>query len=164
MKKIFSLGLAALASFSAHAAHEIIYDQGIFTLVKFTDEFTEEVTSCQLNVGVYAKDKPRIAFYSRPVKDLSSVGMSGAIGSFDASGYQFKIDKGEMIKNGSSYAGGDVVYGDASISTLNELANGNKLILRVHPSNRYAKSGTETYSLKGSSLAVSKFKSCLLGS
>ncbi|MFA0193738.1 hypothetical protein AB4501_23120 [Vibrio sp. 10N.222.55.E8] len=164
MKKMIIVGAAILASFSSQAAHEVIYSQDIFTLVKFSDEFTEEVTSCQLNIGDYAKDKPRISFFSKPVKELSSVGVSGQVGSFSGSGYQFKIDKGEMIKKGRTSAGGDVVYGNVNISTLDELANGNKFILRVHPENRYVDSRTETYSLKGSSVAISKFKNCLVGS
>lgn len=164
MKKMIIVGAVIFASFSSQAAYEVIYNQDIFTLVKFSDEFTEEVTSCQLNVGDYAKDKPRISFFSRPTKDLSSVNVSGNVGSFGGSGYQFKIDKGEMIKKGKTSAGGDEVYGNVNLSTLDELANGNKLILRVHPDNRYVDSRTETYSLKGSSLAISKFKNCLAGS
>lgn len=164
MKKMIIIGAACLASFSSQAAYEVVYSQGIFTLLKFSDEFTEEVTSCQLNVGDLAKDKPRIAFFSRPTKELSSVGISSNVGRYEGSGYQFKIDSGEVTKKGRSQAGGDAVYGNVSISTLDELSKGSKFILRVHPDNRYVDSQTETYSLKGSSVAVSKFKSCIAGS
>ncbi|PMI87040.1 hypothetical protein BCU63_01620 [Vibrio splendidus] len=163
MKKVLLLTVLT-ASFSAHAAHKIIYAQGIFGLVQFSDEFTEEVTSCQLNIGDIAKDKPRISLFSKPGTDLSSIGISSYAGSFGGSGYQFKIDNGEVVKRGSTYAGGDTVFGNISASKLDELASGNKLILRVHPDNQYADSQTATYSLAGSTVAINKFKSCLAGS
>lgn len=158
------VGAAIFASFSSQAAHEVTYRQGIFKLVKYSDEFTEEVTSCQLTIGEYARDKPRLIFFSKPVKELYSVNVLSQVGKFDGSGYQFKIDKGEMTKRGRTSPGGDVIYGDVDISTLDELANGNKLILRVHPENQFIDSRTEIYSLKGSTIAASKFKNCLLGS
>jgi hypothetical protein len=163
MKKILLL-TALAASFSANAAHKVIHSQGIFTLVQFSDEFTEEVTSCQLNIGELAKDKPRISLFSKPTSDFSSIGLSSYVGSFGGSGYQFKIDNGEVVKKGSTYAGGDTVFGYISGSKLDELASGNKLILRVHPENQYVDSQTATYSLKGSTVAINKFKSCLSGS
>lgn len=163
MKKILLL-TAITASFSAHAAHKIIYNKGIFALVQFSDEFTEEVTSCQLNIGEIAHDKPRLSLFSKPGNDFSSIGISSYVGSFGGSGYQFKIDNGEVVKRGRTYAGGDTVFGDISGSKLDELASGNKLILRVHPDNQYADSQTATYSLTGSTVAINKFKSCLAGS
>ncbi|EGR0735484.1 hypothetical protein ACWAOL_004654 [Vibrio parahaemolyticus] len=163
MKKLI-LATVLAASFSAQAAPEIIYNQGIFTLVKFSDEFTEKVTSCQLNIGEFARDKPRISLFSKPTKNFEAIGLAGSVGNYSGSGYQIKIDDGEMIQKGRTRPGGDATYGVADASMLNNIVNGNKLILRVHPDNQFVDTETEVYSLKGSSTAIDKFKSCLSGS
>ncbi|HCG8184650.1 TPA: hypothetical protein NJ488_002953 [Vibrio parahaemolyticus] len=163
MKQLI-LATAIVASFSVQAASEVVYKQGIFTVVKFSDEFTEEVTSCQLNIGEFARDKPRLSLFSKPTKSFEAIGLTGGIGNFSSSGYQLKIDDGEMIKQGRASAGGDPTYGVADTSLLNSISNGAKLILRVYPDNQFVDTQTEVYKLKGSSTAIDKFKSCLTSS
>ncbi|EOX3944451.1 MULTISPECIES: hypothetical protein [Vibrio] len=163
MKKLI-LATAIVASFSAQSAPEMVYKQSIFTVVKFSDEFTEEVTSCQLNIGEFARDKPRLSLFSKPTKSFEAIGLTGSIGNYSSSGYQLKIDDGEMIKQGRTRAGGDPTYGVADTLLLNNIANGSKLILRVYPDNQFVDSQTEVYNLKGSSTAIEKFKFCLTNS
>lgn len=162
MKKLILLFTLA-ASFSSHAAQNIQYLHRIFAVVQTSDEFTEEVTLCQFTIGEWAKNKPRISFFSRPVKELSFMIMSGHVGKINGSGYQLKIDDGDIIQKGSSSSGGDTIYGDIDASILGDLANGNQLILRVYPEDKSVHSATEKYDLTGSSIAITKFKNCLLG-
>lgn len=161
MKQLAFYAALVVSPFSVQAAQEIVYDKGVFTLIEFSDEFTEEVTSCQLNIGEFANDKPRMHLFSKPTKDVDVISIATHAGRFDGSGYQYKIDKGETVKRGTSSAGGDVTYGSMESTELDALAQGDKLILRVHPDNRYADSLTETFSLTGSSAAISKFRACL---
>ncbi|EHD0106009.1 hypothetical protein JZN53_002026, partial [Vibrio parahaemolyticus] len=118
-----------------------------------------EITSCQLHITNWRKKSARLSIGNAPGKE--SLRLLGSIDSFDGSGFQFKIDEGQIHKYGQDYPGGEVIFPKVGYSILDSLSSGHEIIVRVHPANQFVSSKTNRYSLSGSAKAVESLKDCL---
>ncbi|CAH6912941.1 exported hypothetical protein [Vibrio chagasii] len=157
MKKLAIISIASLIAFSAQAAETKVLNRANTSVaLEFTDEFTGNISACQINLGKTHRTTPRIS-----ILDMGSKLMIvGSAGGFDASGFQFKIDSGEHRKFGTDYKGGDSYYGFVEETLLNEISSGSTITIRAFPENQFAESMTKKYSLTGSSKTIYAFNQC----
>ncbi|MEZ8965177.1 hypothetical protein BCT04_13555 [Vibrio breoganii] len=137
---------------------KVLMDSSLINVVEFSDEFTEKVTSCQVNIGEYERGKARFSLFgSSPAR----IGIAGKVGAHSGSGFMLKVDSGEIYEFGAKYPGGDPIFPDAPNGIMEQLSNGKTVVIRVHPDNQFVDTATNKYSLKGSSKAISLFQKCL---
>jgi len=136
-----------------------LHDLGNIYVSKFMDEFSGDISSCQLHITDWRDRSARLSIASTP--GAESLRLFGSVGSFEGSGFQFKIDDGQIYKYGQDYPGGEEVYPIVGYDILDELSSGHEIIVRVHPANQYVNSETNRYSLSGSAKAVESLRDCL---
>ncbi len=159
IKKLIPLMAMSLLSPTVLADSTELHDLENISVFKFSDEFSGETTSCQLNISNWGRESTRLSIFSKPGSE--SLTLLGAVGSFDGSGFQFKIDDGEIYKYGQDYPGGEEIFPKVDYSILDSLSSGHEIIVRVHPANQFVSSETNRYSLSGSDKAVKSLRDCL---
>lgn len=139
---------------------DVIYQSDFVYAFKFTDEFTGEVNPCRLAIFDH-NVHPELGLFLTTHSDGHRY-ISASVENHEASGFKFRIDDGDIVEKGRTSAGGEFVlmrlHDD---DLLDELSAGKEITIRAHPSNLDANSITKTISLKGSAVAVSKFRECV---
>ena len=162
MKKLTLIAaMSTLSAFSQAYEFELLGTYENVNVAQYIDEFDNKVAQCHLAAGVYGKNEATLQIVAYPKNfDNKSLIMYATANKKEASGFQFKIDDGAIIKKGRTKTGGDTHYEVVNISILDEIANGKEIVLRAYPENIYYDEVTKRYNLQGSKKAVQTFLAC----
>jgi len=153
--------ITALNATTAKAEAEVLFDQNNVSVVKFMDDFSEEMTSCQLNVSDWKRGSSRLSIYGRTMGTLK---VQGGAGNYGVAGFKYKIDKNAPVEVGRQWVGGEAQWGKTATSELlDQLAKGSKIIVHSFPDNQFADPHKGKFDLSGSATAVKTLKNCLAG-
>lgn len=159
MKALLSTALLALTvSTTVQAENHVLYNSGEISVLKITDDFTEELSSCQMTIS---SDKVTMSVFASKTTYKGVLNkLYGTAGNLGASGIKYKIDSNKVFQTGASYPSGDAIFPLAPSNLLDDLAKGKQMVIQMVPGNQFGDTARTKLKLTGSNEAITAYRGC----